>query len=194
MPTEAEGMNSKRQCGSVIAPNEKQRRRNWAIKYAATDGKAVWEGGFTTEFEARRKLELVTGNAQAAERRKAAFNHHSIYLQAKEVFDLRVLPVETRIYFIRTKSMPLVKIGISKNPDERLWNLSSSCPFDVELVAVAWGDEKTERDLHAVLAPYRFRCEWYLLAQPIQKLIHYLKQRAEFQSPVAIRRPRKSVL
>lgn len=70
------------------------------------------------------------------------------------------------IYFIGREEGP-VKIGVSRNPSERLVGLQTGCPFPLKLHG-HWMVENTriyavERTIHSALEPYRAQGEWFSL-------------------------------
>lgn len=56
------------------------------------------------------------------------------------------------------------KIGYSANPEDRLINVQSQCPFPVRLVGYVSGDVRTEIYWQQLFAEKRVRGEWYKLA------------------------------
>lgn len=67
-----------------------------------------------------------------------------------------------RIYFIKPVGMPgPVKIGCSADPPKRLLELSTWSPFPLEIVAMADGDFKIERNVHCCFADTHSHREWF---------------------------------
>lgn len=66
------------------------------------------------------------------------------------------------VYFMKPVGMPgPIKIGCSRVPKERLASLSVWSPFELELLACAWGDEKLERNVHDCFADQHRGREWF---------------------------------
>lgn len=63
------------------------------------------------------------------------------------------------IYFLRCGEF--VKIGYSKEPENRLRYFETGSPYDFEMLAVHPGSERDEAALHRLLAAYRHKGEWF---------------------------------
>lgn len=73
------------------------------------------------------------------------------------------------IYFIEMDSMALVKIGFTdRDPQDRLRELQTACPFKLRLVLVMAGGLKHEADLHQTFAHLRAEGEWFRLTPELQ--------------------------
>lgn len=88
------------------------------------------------------------------------------------------------IYFIAAPDFGAVKIGLAVNPQKRLSSIQSSCPCDLKLLAVCFGDREVEQALHRQFAQDRRRGEWFTLSPAIEQHIATLapaevKKRAE---------------
>lgn len=79
------------------------------------------------------------------------------------------------VYFIRTKHREYVKIGVSKDPDHRLYELQCATPDDLELCACIHGGSEIERLLHSVLKDHCVRGEWFHLRSQVTSLIALAK-------------------
>lgn len=78
------------------------------------------------------------------------------------------------IYFIREKDNPksLIKIGFTDDIEQRLAQIQSSSPVDLEILAIiADGDKNTEAEIHYQFDEYRVRGEWF---KPARKLLVFL--------------------
>lgn len=65
------------------------------------------------------------------------------------------------LYAIQFWRLGYIKFGVSENPAERLSDLQTASPVDLELVAAAhWGDN-FERRIHEFLRQTRLRGEWF---------------------------------
>lgn len=67
-----------------------------------------------------------------------------------------------KTYFIRSASTGRIKIGRSKNPENRLRDLATAAADELELLGVLEGDREVE--LHAQFAPCRYRGKWFDLS------------------------------
>lgn len=68
------------------------------------------------------------------------------------------------VYIIHCKDTSYYKIGISKNtPSNRLSNLQSGCPFELEMIYIKYCDHYglLERQLHQRYYKYKIRGEWF---------------------------------
>lgn len=75
--------------------------------------------------------------------------------------------VET--YFIHSRGIPVVKIGISIKVHERLRALQACCPVKLEVVGLMAGDRETE--LHERFANHRLHGEWFSFVEEIRKFV-----------------------
>lgn len=85
------------------------------------------------------------------------------------------------VYFIKMQpdanpydAEPFVKIGYAKDPDQRLAQLSTSLPFEIDIEATFRGSPADERWLHRKLAAYRVRREWFRLSKSMEKFLDRL--------------------
>lgn len=65
------------------------------------------------------------------------------------------------IYFIRDPLTRRLKIGCAKDPWNRLRNIQTGCPTDLELAAILPGEEADERALHKRFRQFHVRGEWF---------------------------------
>ena len=65
------------------------------------------------------------------------------------------------IYFIGNREYQLVKIGFSTYPEDRMKQLQTGCPFELELFGVIKGSVKEEKTLHRKYSKYRINGEWF---------------------------------
>ncbi|MEZ0060957.1 hypothetical protein ABIF26_006500 [Bradyrhizobium elkanii] len=78
-------------------------------------------------------------------------------------------PPQSFVYFARAGNK--VKIGVSKNPRQRLGELKTGNSNKVRIYYVTPGDAQMERDLHKLFAEFRVNGEWFLYAEPIRNWI-----------------------
>lgn len=75
------------------------------------------------------------------------------------------------VYFIVDESHQLLKIGYSKDPEQRLNQLKTANSGKLILAKVIRGDQKTERDYHKLFARYKIRREWFCLSPEILEFL-----------------------
>lgn len=77
------------------------------------------------------------------------------------------------VYFVRAKTVGLIKIGIAMMPERRLNALQVGSPDRLELVALIRSrDHRTlEQGLHGRFSRYRAHGEWFRPEQPLLKFI-----------------------
>lgn len=66
------------------------------------------------------------------------------------------------IYFIKAKNY--VKIGVSKNPVQRLKELQTANPIKLKLLGTIEGNFSTEAALHRMFYKWKKTGEWFFLA------------------------------
>jgi DNA-binding XRE family transcriptional regulator/mRNA-degrading endonuclease YafQ of YafQ-DinJ toxin-antitoxin module len=79
------------------------------------------------------------------------------------------------VYFI--KSQDKIKIGYSNNPKQRISNISTSNPFDLEVLLIINGGFKKEMELHKQFQDFRSKGEWFDYNNVIE---NYIKENMEF--------------
>lgn len=76
------------------------------------------------------------------------------------------------VYFIRAVDSEFVKIGTAQDPDKRLRELQTGCPFALVVEGRLPGGVDAERMVHAKLDKHRFRGEWFVLSETdVQELL-----------------------
>lgn len=86
-----------------------------------------------------------------------------------------------KLYFMGTTIGGFVKVGISRDPQKRLAVLTSSGPFELDLLAVFDGPDeraviRAEAEIHSALRAHRARGEWYLASEPIARLARFAQE------------------
>lgn len=66
-----------------------------------------------------------------------------------------------RLYVMQIHGMAPVKVGVSKNPEERRKSIQTGAPTPVRLLWEASGGYPLERALHRRFAEYRTKGEWF---------------------------------
>lgn len=83
------------------------------------------------------------------------------------------------VYVIHCEGTTFYKIGISKkNYNDRLYNLQSGCPFELEMIYVSHSDDhrRLEKELHNKFKDKCVRGEWFDLDEAsLNTLIKYLE-------------------
>lgn len=70
-----------------------------------------------------------------------------------------------------------IKVGRSANPDQRVSGLITGLPFKAKLIAVMLDGSRRERELKALLQPYRLQGEWFAPSTALQ--VYLRKAKAE---------------
>lgn len=78
-------------------------------------------------------------------------------------------PPKSFVYFATAGNK--VKIGVSKNPRQRLGELKTGSSSKVRIYYVTPGDRQRERELHALFAEHRVNGEWFLFHRSIRDWI-----------------------
>lgn len=65
------------------------------------------------------------------------------------------------VYAIHAKGTRRVKIGYSVEPEKRLNELQTGCPYSLILIGVRPGTVELERTIHRRLKPLRLEGEWF---------------------------------
>lgn len=65
------------------------------------------------------------------------------------------------VYLIGMMGTKFIKIGYSAQPNQRLKELQTACPFSLKLIGFCPGSKKHERGLHHQLRDYRRNGEWF---------------------------------
>lgn len=78
------------------------------------------------------------------------------------------------VYFANSKNSNAVKIGFSQDPKRRVYELNYQpillpAPHGFELLAMFFGTQKTERQLHKRFAVRRIRGEWFFFCAKWQE-------------------------
>ncbi len=75
------------------------------------------------------------------------------------------------VYFIRAKGTDLVKIGFARHVFDRLTQLQTGCPTDLEVLLEIRGTLKDENQYQRKFSHLHVRGEWYRLAGSLKKFI-----------------------
>src|SRR5262245_55349967 len=75
------------------------------------------------------------------------------------------------VYFIEAAGSRRIKIGWSATPWKRIAELSTACPFPLELLKVTYGARQTERWWHHKYDDLRVHLEWFKAAPRLRKAI-----------------------
>ena len=71
--------------------------------------------------------------------------------------------MKKHLYIIQSDVSGAIKIGISKNPKNRMRQLQTGSPYKLKLLTIVNGRGDLERSLHESLKPYKKACkgEWF---------------------------------
>lgn len=75
------------------------------------------------------------------------------------------------LYFAEASSPPLIKIGITTQPENRFNDLAAGALQDLTVRAVMLGDEVMERSLHSAWKHCRSHREWYYKTDDLDDFI-----------------------
>ena len=78
------------------------------------------------------------------------------------------------VYYVRSVSDGLVKIGYAGDAKQRFSKIQSDSPAELELVAVEDGSVELEADRHCQFASLRVRGEWFREEGPLAEFIDAL--------------------
>ncbi len=98
-----------------------------------------------------------------------------LFLTEEWVDGLKRKSGQTRLYCIRMGIDGPVKIGIARNPIQRLLTLQVGCPQALHLVAVVPAPRCVERVLHTALAVSRIHGEWFEPSPEVERLVSELR-------------------
>jgi len=79
------------------------------------------------------------------------------------------------VYFIQGEDGGPIKIGTSKNVENRLHALQTGFPHKLVVLAVIKGNDRIERGLHYKFKNYRLSGEWF---KPAEELLEYINSLA----------------
>lgn len=75
------------------------------------------------------------------------------------------------IYFIQAGDSGPIKIGYTGKPiEQRMYNISVACPYDIHLVKLFDGGEGHESYLHILFAPFNHRRDWFY---PVRQILEF---------------------
>lgn len=78
------------------------------------------------------------------------------------------LPV---VYFFLCKALNAVKIGTTRNVEQRLDAIQTGCPSQIKFLGFFRGSEKEEKQLHDALRGSWIRGEWFGLDEHVKQVI-----------------------
>jgi len=81
------------------------------------------------------------------------------------------------IYAIRAVSTEFIKFGRAANVGKRMETLSTGCPHELELVAVADWPDGQEKAVHLYLQDHCQRMEWFMDGIKAQEVIGWMRDR-----------------
>lgn len=97
------------------------------------------------------------------------------------------------IYAIRANGTPYIKFGYTSeiNVRDRLGQLQTGCPYELEMVAVGMGGALEEAEIHATLeiAGKRHRGEWFIHSEATKAAIQWILDRKKPLPPIPPMKP-----
>ena len=79
------------------------------------------------------------------------------------------------VYFIEMNRPHLIKVGYARDVLDRLSNLQTASPFELSVLDAFHGTKEDERTLQRMLAPHRYRREWFRPADDVLDLLEELE-------------------
>jgi hypothetical protein len=77
-----------------------------------------------------------------------------------------------KVYFFQIRNDGPIKIGSSRNPENRLKSLNQSSPYQMRMLGTIEATNGEEGKMHKRFSKYRIRGEWF---HPAKELIEYVK-------------------
>lgn len=133
----------------------------------------ITESDNYTAWEGRGDLLSIPVECESFHKWEICFGHHKgyNYCFTKIIDDIP----DSYVYFIKAEGLNRVKIGISKNPEERLKQLQIGSPFKLSLIATTPGNIELERSLHNKFSHIICDGEWFHLTMELENYINTLK-------------------
>lgn len=78
-----------------------------------------------------------------------------------------------KVYFVRESGMGAIKIGVSKQLNKRMSELSRILPYKIDLLATIAGGREVEWTLHNRFDHARIQREWF---RPVPELLAYIEE------------------
>lgn len=75
------------------------------------------------------------------------------------------------IYFVEAEGCGRLKIGFSKTPERRIADLRTMGGAPINVLAVVYGCQKTERRLHECFKAERQHGEWFAISERLQRFV-----------------------
>lgn len=76
---------------------------------------------------------------------------------------------QNRVYFIHNAERNIIKIGITRSPDQRLRSLQTASPDPLIMLGHIEGGRDIEAEFHERFAEYRCYGEWFTLTEQIKQ-------------------------
>lgn len=97
--------------------------------------------------------------------------HKGHLVKFHRVVEVCVPYFDSFVYFIEAVRTDKVKIGVAKNPKDRLKALSTGSPIPLKLLGVMPGDLKLEKEIHLRFKQCRSDGEWFFLSIDLKRFI-----------------------
>jgi len=123
------------------------------------------------DLTAAEKILLKTQQAQRKENvlRAKRIEDLVVFLQRKLDNQSILLDDAPSVYFIASTNY--VKVGVASNPQNRLRDIQTACPLELELLATFPGGYVLEAILHKVIDRHRVRGEWFKRTEKVVEII-----------------------
>lgn len=144
---------------------------NEILKYSWPKGDPRWDSYWKkkNEEEKTKRISEELKQKQIAENRKLGAQ------KAKETkYNKRY---KGFIYFIQGEFGGAIKVGFSKNPEERLKQLQTGYPDTLQRLLLVAGNEQDERNFHKEFEKFRLNGEWFKPDKFVLDKINELKEK-----------------
>lgn len=114
------------------------------------------------------------------------------YTAAAELLGIGVPTLPSRcdsggfVYFVQADTVGLpTKIGMTRNPRQRLGSLQASTPHDVRLLAYFWAEDPAfeEGMLHREFQASRLHGEWFAWGAELEQVVRDISQCTQLHRP-----------
>lgn len=78
-------------------------------------------------------------------------------------------------YFVHARCTPMIKIGMSLDPEKRIYDLRNMSPLPLRVIGLFQGGRSLEKHLHEQLHEHRAHGEWFFDCQRLRKVLRNLR-------------------
>lgn len=106
---------------------------------------------------------MARENPSARRMLSESIKDHMEVLKAYQCMDVTELEPDKYVYVIKNLATGAYKVGISKNPEQRLKSLQAGSDGELNLIGYKQGTFQDEASIHKRLADKNIRSEWFRL-------------------------------